>query len=279
MVAVLMAACQAPVAPGTPTPAPTPVISASAEQSGVQQAWAKSKHASTFVTADDGANNICARCHSPENWMPTDPADMPETCATCKFTVKTPKPVAQADWKSIPCATCHRVENGALTDKVAYNNSAITQFETGTDPYVAVASNRELCEKCHRDHGGFPYNVDLGQSKHSGFDCTKCHDPHTVTASCTAAGCHPDALKPATPIAGHDQAHAAVTCSACHDASGLKVGPTNGKLNWVTYRPTAPGGKTGQTPFVSHNLQRKVDCARCHFAKNPWGIAETVKTP
>jgi hypothetical protein len=271
------AACQAPVAPGTPTPAPTPVIAADSAQAGIKQAWEKSSHAASFVSADDGSNNVCARCHSPHNWTPTDPADMPATCASCKFTIKTPKPIAQADWKAIPCEMCHRVENNVLVAKVAYLNTAIAQFETDTDPYEDVASNRELCEKCHRNAGGFSYKVDMGSGPHSSFDCTRCHNPHGIAATCSNAGCHADVLKPSTPIAGHDAAHAAVNCTACHDAAGLKVGPTDGKKAWSAFRSVAPGGKAGQSAYVSHNLQRKVDCLRCHYSKNPWGLSESVK--
>ena len=276
---VLATACQAPVVPGTPTPGPTPVIAVSPEQTGIKQAWAKSKHAATFVKADDGTNNVCARCHSPHNWTPTDPADMPATCATCKFTIKAPKPIAQEEWQAIPCEVCHLVENNVLSARVAFLNTAISQFDTTNDPYEAVKSNKDLCEKCHADGKGFSYKVDLGSGPHSSFDCTKCHSPHGVTATCTAAGCHADALKPAKPIAGHDAAHASVMCSGCHDAAGLKVAPTDGKKNWTTLRATSPGGKAGQSAYVSHNLQRTVDCARCHFAKNPWGISESVKAP
>ena len=134
---------------------------------------------------------------------------------------------------------------------------------------ATVASAAVPAEKVFTAKNG---NVTFKHEVHKALDCTKCHDPHTVTASCTAAGCHPDVLKPGNNIPRHDAAHASVTCSACHDASGLKVGPTDGMKNWVTYRPTAPGGKTGDTPYVSHSLQRTVDCARCHAADNPWGL-------
>ena len=28
----------------------------------------------------------------------------------------------------------------------------------------------------------------------------------------------------------------------------------------------------GEAAYVSHNLQREVDCARCHYAGNAWGL-------
>lgn len=267
------AACQAPTAPGTPTPAPTPVQAVSPGQDEINKAWAASSHATTFVSGDDGANNACARCHAPHNWTPTDPADMPASCASCKFTIKTPKPIAQADWKSIPCEVCHRVEGGALTKKVAFLNTAISQFETGKDPYEEITATRQLCEKCHMNAGSFLYRIDMGSGAHASFDCTRCHNPHAATATCRAAGCHADVLKTPATVAAH-AAHSKVACASCHDASGLKMGAASASKIPVTLR--AATADKAAVPYVSHNLQRKVDCARCHFTKNPWGIAETV---
>ena len=263
-------ACQAPVAPTKEPPRPTPIPPASSPSgSPIQVGWQGSKHANTFV---DGENNECARCHAPMNWTPTDPADMPATCATCKFTVKTPKPALKADWLSVSCDVCHKVEDKALKSEVAWLNATIAQYDSSQSPYESVKTPTELCEKCHRDAGAFRYKRDLGTSVHVGYACTKCHNSHSTLASCTAAGCHPDALKPAKPIAGHDAAHANVNCAACHDASGLKAGPVEGSKTWLTLRAGGPGGKSSTVPYVSHNLQRKVDCARCHFAGNTWGL-------
>ncbi len=261
--AAIASACQPLPSPGgAPTAAPaTPTLPADPGQLAVRQAWESGKHASTYVIEED-KNNDCARCHSPLSWIPTSPEDMPATCASCKFTIKTPKPVAKADWRNIGCEQCHKVEKEVLTKQVAWLNTAIGQFDTTADPYEPVQSNTELCAKCHR--GG--YEIALGTRAHAGKGCTDCHNAHSTKANC--ANCHP-ALKEA---AGHDKAHAAVNCVACHDASGLKVGPTQDKKTWLTFRPADPRGKPGDSPYVSHDLQRKVDCARCHFPNNPWGL-------
>ena len=266
----LVSACQAPVAPTKEPPRPTPIPPAATPgQPSAQTAWQGGAHAATFV---EGENNDCARCHAPMNWTPTDPADMPATCASCKFTIKTPKPVAKADWQSVTCDVCHVVENKALTSKVARLNAAIAQFDSSQSPYEAVRTPDDLCAGCHADIRGMKYGRSMGSAAHASLGCTKCHDAHSLAASCIAAGCHPGVLTPAKPIAGHDAAHAAVSCGACHDASGLKAGPVEGSKAWSTFRASDARGKAVATAYTSHALQKKADCARCHFSGNPWGL-------
>ena len=248
----------------TATPKPTATLVPA--QLTVQQVYATSKHANTFI--QDAAND-CVRCHSPMNWIPTAPEDMPATCATCKFTIKTPKPVEKADWKNIGCAQCHKTDDkGAVTKEIAWLNSAIAVFDPSGNPYEAVKSNTELCARCHRD----AYKIDIGTASHKNLGCTDCHNAHSTQASCTDAKCHASALKPDKPIAGHDAAHANVPCATCHDASAMKIAPTSDKKTWLTYKPQDPRGKPGDYAVISHNLQRKVECARCHAANNPWGL-------
>lgn len=255
-----------PLPPGaslaTATPKPTATLVAA--QVSIQQLWANSKHANTFVI-EDGTHNECARCHSPMNWIPTAPEEMPATCATCKFTIKTPKPVEKADWKNIGCEQCHKVEKETVTKEVAWLNAAIAQFDPSGNPYETVKSNTELCEKCHRD----TYKIEMGKGAHASQGCTDCHNPHSTKASCVT--CH----APLSNVVGHDAAHANVNCVACHDANGWQVQPTGDKKIWQTMRPTDLKGKPNPIPYTSHNLQKKGDCARCHFADNPWNL--TVK--
>ena len=266
----LVSACQAPVAPTKEPPRPTPIPPAATPgQPSVQSTWQGSAHAATFV---EGENNGCARCHSPMNWIPTDPADMPASCASCKFTIKAPKPVAKADWQSVTCEVCHVVQDKTLTTKVAWLNAAIAQFDSSQTPYESLTTPDELCAKCHADVGSMKYARDMGSAAHTSFGCTKCHDEHSLAASCTAAGCHPNALKPDKPIAGHDAAHANVSCGACHDASGLSAGPVGGSKSWSSFRPTDPRGKAVATAYASHALQKRVDCGKCHSVGNAWGL-------
>jgi hypothetical protein len=90
-----------------------------------------------------------------------------------------------------------------------------------------------------------------------------------LQASCTQ--CHPTATL--SKSAGHDANHANVDCWACHDASGLQVGPVGSvQGEWSTLRTIVVGGVNITGKYVSHNLQRQVSCTRCHYAGNTWGL-------
>jgi hypothetical protein len=41
---------------------------------------------------------------------------------------------------------------------------------------------------------------------------------------------------------------------------------------WVTFRTTELLGRKTKAAYQSHNVQRAADCARCHFAGNPWKL-------
>lgn len=276
---ILVAAACAPTvsAPATSTKANSSIAPAQSSASAqpvaagqsaeIRQLWQTSKHANSYVVEGD-QNNTCARCHSPTNWLPTSPDEMPATCASCKFTIKTPKPIAKNEWKHIECAQCHRTQKEVVGKEIAWLNALIAAFDSTNDPYAPVKSNTELCEKCHRD----AFKIEIGKAAHASKGCVDCHNPHSTTASCADAKCHANVLKPEKPIAGHDAAHANVNCVACHDAHGWKVQPTGDKKIWLTLKPTDRQGKPNPTPYVSHNLQKSVDCARCHFAGNPWNL-------
>ncbi len=246
-------------------PVPTPTAAPAADP---QTLLKSSAHANSFVVDAEGKNNECARCHAPLNWMPTAMEDIPATCQTCKFSMPAPKPVAQAEWKNIGCEQCHKTEKGIATKQVAWLNAAIAQFDTNANPYEAVKSNNELCEKCHR--GAFQVNA--SKTVHAARSCTDCHNAHSTSASCTDSKCHADVLKSDKAVPGHDAAHAKVACAACHDASALEVGPTDDKSGFAAFRTVEIGGKKTRGPYVSHNLTRVVDCARCHANGNPWGL-------
>ena len=269
--------------PATPTRAPSPTalpiaptaIPISSAQAALWTKWQSSPHGNTYDLGK-GPNTFCSRCHSPQNWDPAAKPDAPPNCVSCKFdtdaTVRIAKSnplVAQADWRNIGCEVCHRVENGMASAQVAW-------FDKATAKYESVANAAALCEKCHTDTDVLRHRRDLGKAAHVGLQCTQCHDAHTTKASCTASQCHANVSK----VAGHDAAHANVSCTACHDATALSVGPENKTKIWTTWRTTEVNGRKTTAGYVSHNLQKPVDCARCHFAKNPWNLSDSVrKTP
>lgn len=232
--------------------------------------WSSSNHANSFVMGDDGTNIKCARCHAPIQWVPTMD-DIPESCLTCKFEIEPPPPVvSEAEWEHVPCQVCHKVKKDEV--KPEYMWLEIAQIEE----YAEVASTTELCMKCHEAVDLPAHEEILFTDVHQDLTCTECHDAHSTTSGCSTPGCHEDALSPAEPIPGHDDNHALVSCVACHDAAGLEVGPDDEQGTWTTF-PVA-GGADPLTPIVSHQLQLGVECDRCHYAGNPWGLSDSVSS-
>ncbi|MBI5034691.1 MAG: hypothetical protein HZB51_29565 [Chloroflexi bacterium] len=278
---------QVTVAP-LPTHAPEPTKTF--DLTAIQASWKLSAHSNDYGEGR-GPNTYCARCHSPRNWDPKAVPGPAPNCMACKFPFdkEVRKPPAntntfieQKDWKNIGCDICHQVDaKGVVDPKPAVWNQA-------TGKYDRIASNNELCEKCHTDSlGGSMHKMNLGGNAHTnqiGLSkdrpdlCTDCHNPHSTEASCVK--CHSSLTK----IAGHDAAHAKVSCQACHDATSLpsiKAGPKDAKApkgEWITFRlaSSGAGGPPSYSAFVSHNLKRAVDCTRCHYPNNAEGLRSLV---
>jgi hypothetical protein len=247
------------------TDAPEPQAEATPESAEVIQAkWQASTHAQTYVLGSDGKNATCAQCHAPVQWVPSMD-EMPESCYACKFEIDPPPPViAEADWTHVECKICHQTKKKEVLPEIGWLE--IAQIEQ----YAVVSSATELCLKCHRTVEVVGHVDQVRQGAHVEMGCTDCHDAHSQTASCAEAGCH-ETMDARAVIAGHDADHAMVTCSACHDASGLEVGP-DAAGNWVTFHPQ-PADPAEQVAFTSHNTVLEAPCERCHFADNPWGLS------
>lgn len=248
-----------------------------------QQEWQNSAHADAFVVDDKGVNNPCARCHSPKNWMPSLD-DIPESCQACKFELAPPPPfIAESAWENVSCAMCHQADKkGNVQPEVSWLE--IPQL----GEYASVETHSDLCLKCHDTEGVADHGQVLVGSGHEGMQCTECHSPHSTTATCVTGDCHSDVLSDTDEIPGHDEDHKDVSCAACHDTAGWEVGPHPETGVWVTYSPWSlivkageedTVSQTGIVPFSSHDLGLEVNCGRCHFSGNPWGLIETVETP
>jgi hypothetical protein len=247
-----------------------PQVSDEEIQAAIRADWNNSPHAAAYVLYKTNENNSCARCHSPINWQPTMD-DLPESCFSCKFELEDPDPlVAEQDWLNIPCMVCHEV---GKKDKVEpeYKWLEIAQLEE----YAEVESATDLCQKCHpteafEDHGGIQ---DLGA--HQDLACTSCHDAHSTQASCMDAGCHESVMDGGFP--GHTEDHLDLACVACHDASGMKLGFREEDDLFTTMATVLIEEGENIFFFPSHNLQLESSCDDCHFAGNPWNIAESVE--
>lgn len=59
----------------------------------------------------------------------------------------------------------------------------------------------------------------------------------------------------------------------CHDASGLVVQPADNGNEWGLWQAVVmDDGWVIFERASSHTLQASVDCRRCHFEENPWGL-------
>lgn len=240
----------------------------------IQAGWQASPHANTFILDAEGQNNTCARCHAPINWKPAMD-ELPESCFACKFEVEDPPPlIPESEWENIPCKVCHSLDKkGNVQPEYAWLEIA------PLDEYAKVASPTELCLKCHAptEIPGHA-NVVLGGA-HANYECTGCHSAHDTTASCDAVGCHSDVISPAAPIPGHDADHEIVTCVACHDGSGMEVGPEADSGYWTTFAVGPADTSGNKVAFTSHNVVLEARCDRCHYADNPWGLSAGVAEP
>jgi len=267
-----------------PTPAPTevpPEPPPPPDHSAYIAAWEGSPHGIGYDLGK-GPNTWCSRCHSPQNWDPAAVVGPPPACITCKFPTDEEVRIApgnplvlEEDWVGIGCETCHVVEDSVVTEGIAWLNPIKMEYET-------VNTSTELCQKCHvtTTGNGFGSGVDhlitLGGSAHLNYGgflgetspptyCADCHDPHTQEPK-QCGDCH------TIDVAEHAKGKYAmmkdtVTCMACHEASGMDVGPHP--------EPTLTEvGRSGPTTsaVISHSIVYTVSCDRCHFDENPWEL-------
>jgi len=293
---VLAAGACAPAATPEPTKAPPPTdvppppATAMPDQSEYIAAVEGNMHNTYDV--GHGPNTWCTRCHSPQNWDPEAIQGPPPDCFTCKFAHEEEMRVApgnpfvpEEDWVGLPCETCHHVdENGIVTPGIAWLNPI-------TMDYVEVSSSTALCEKCHVTTNGnafgsaVDHKVTLGGSAHLNYGgflgevpppsyCADCHDPHTLEPK-QCVDCHEGVTTSETHMMGYNAIMLdKLTCMACHDASGLDVGPPPGEEGgpWVT-QVTSEGRAGPTTEFVlSHSIVHDVACDRCHFEENPFEL-------
>jgi hypothetical protein len=98
--------------------------------------------------------------------------------------------------------------------------------------------------------------------------------PNGGNGVCGVTDCHAQATAVAQIESSmHDLAHATVSCVACHDGSGLEIGPIEEGGIWMTFRTTELLGRMTTKPYQSHNITLEVDCSRCHFQGNSWELA------
>lgn len=277
----------ATAAPTQPPPEPTPLP----DQSAQLAAWEGGNH--NFYSIEHGPNTWCARCHSPQNWDPEAFRGPPPSCFTCKFPHEEEMReaegnpfVSEEEWVGIPCETCHRVDENGIAD------ANVAWFNPITESYMEVSNTTELCEKCHVTTTGnsfgsaVDHKITLGGSAHLNYGgflgevspptvCSDCHDPHS-TEPPDCEDCHAEVLTSTTHMKGMNAIMLEkVTCLACHDASGLDVGPhPDEEMGGIFITQVTEVGRGGPstTAVISHSIVFDVACDRCHFEDNPWEL-------
>jgi cytochrome c553 len=72
-----------------------------------------------------------------------------------------------------------------------------------------------------------------------------------------------------------------VTCMACHEASGMDVGPHPDEAMGGIWVPIVSelsrSGEVTTSAVVSHTIQWQVACTRCHFEDNPWDLIQLTE--
>jgi len=271
--------------PPPPPPDPTPLP----DHSAFIAALDEGPHGDNYDLGH-GPNTWCSRCHSPQNWDPAATQGPPPACFSCKFPTDDEVRIApgnplvvEEDWVGIQCDTCHRLEDGVVTEGIAWLNPLEMAYED-------VSTSTELCQKCHVTTtgnafgSGVDHQITLGGSAHLNYGgfmgeappptyCTDCHDPHSGERK-QCADCH--AIDEADHAFGkYAMMKDTVTCIACHEASGLDVGPHPDEAMggiWVpTLTEVGRGGPT-TTAVISHSIVHEVSCDRCHFEENAWEL-------
>jgi predicted CXXCH cytochrome family protein len=229
-----------------------------------------------LIAQEEWSNIDCSVCHRMENGV-ADPAYAWHDNVTGYYeTMTTPTEL---------CEKCH-LDSETLKHKRVLNGDAHVDFVCTEchDAHKMSAS----CDECHTvSMLELPKFIPEHQDVVTNQDCNDCHngayESHSIvvqeTGNDDCMDCHERLMgrKGLAPVQiGHSMVHATISCVACHDASNMEAGPLEGQAVWVVYRTTdGPFGPSTE-PYQSHQLQLTVECDRCHFPGNSWGIIESA---
>ncbi len=224
----------------------------------IRALWSSGPHADTQVLSEDGQNEDCATCHDRLNWIPSKSSN--STVGSKWASSPSTEPVL--DEGAVTCEICHEGEPGE--GEIAW------LADPPMHVYEEVMGPTQLCIKCHLENDTEGHLGISVMGPHIDFECVDCHNSHDTTSSCTDSGCHSPFAQECEPIQTHDKPHAEVTCSACHDATGMTIAWNEAYSAWDTFIEV--GEDAASRSITSHQLAPEVDCDRCHEPGNhPWG--------
>lgn len=215
-------------------------------------------------------------------------------CVSCHLMEDPARRFAESRHRDLSCKKCHQPTN------IQRAKMGLRQIIVQPEEIEAHADVPEArCTACHVDgdpgespivdrfRGHLVHRADAGPAL-SDVTCTTCHSEglHDFSASdrsCTAAGCHRDAL-----IRLGDMGDLSLHCVACHDFSqpGNRIldGPEGQEL-------PGPGALTpgSETCLSCHDMREKIDidpdtepheavCGTCHNAHDQARPADALAT-
>ncbi|HKJ27008.1 MAG TPA: multiheme c-type cytochrome [Anaerolineales bacterium] len=159
------------------------------------------------------------------------------------------------------CTECHDPHDPYVTCGSSSCHSDIAQLRTlSTENHIGI-TDKSQCLACH-PAGMDTHSMELQRTGEK--DCLVCHDYF--------ANLGEDDLAPVY----HSGVHVDVACEICHDGSSMEIGLMEESEKWVTLREVVLPFREYSKEYKSHNLSLSVDCARCHYKDNEWGLPEDV---
>ncbi|MBW6518972.1 MAG: hypothetical protein K0A89_10790, partial [ANME-2 cluster archaeon] len=242
------------------------------------ESWFDSAHANSRSGASDSKQS-CAKCKSPLNY---------------DATILSNTTIAEEDWKGIQCRVCHNLHDRRFPNNtgdrnvpgpLAFYNATASSY-VNYSVYDQVTDATELCEKCHQPGSSHDTKFAGSHKDTFGFTCITCHmsessdELHTfevINSTSAVTGCEV-CHEPADHTFSSSAAHTGkVDCLGCHDqtytqpnATGYAVtadgnyGVWNDSGNITTWHLSHGSEAT----FKPHNIDRDVNCAKCHGAKS-----------
>lgn len=185
-----------------------------------------------------------------------------EKCHLNNDTLKHRRDLGDAAHADFQCTDCHDPHDTSAACGDCHNVSMTR--ESRLIPEHEAVTHNDQCAECHA--GAWEAHPMRIQQENND-DCMNCHGEIMGSAM----------NRPV--FIGHSAYHENVRCVACHDASGLEVGPGPGEAKWTTYRTRNLLGQRLREPYQSHALHRSVDCRRCHYTDNPWDLGVDIEAP